>query len=131
MTSKQNLRSASRAIRTEAMRRSIGSRCKSNLSFQLLYSESFPWSSTIQNLCHAPFGSMWLLGLLSAHNNPSFRYCPRELLSLVDTEVSSRSRMPLNLLGVGAIELPLGDVDKTEFRGTFEFVVGDNVLIDE
>src|SRR4051812_18075255 len=50
MTSKQNLRSALRASRTEAMRRSIGSMCKSNFCFQLLYSETLPASSTIQNL---------------------------------------------------------------------------------
>lgn len=52
MTSKQNRRSASRAMRTDAMRRSIGSMCRSNFCFQLLYSERRPWSSTIQNLSH-------------------------------------------------------------------------------
>ena len=50
MTSKQKRLSALRASRTEAIRKSIGSMCKSILYFQFMYSEIFPWSSTIQNL---------------------------------------------------------------------------------
>src|SRR6187402_2845503 len=50
MTSKQKRRSALRASRTDAMRRSMGSMCKSSRCFQLLYSDTLPASRTIQNL---------------------------------------------------------------------------------
>src|SRR3569833_2342189 len=50
MTSKQKRRSAFLASLTEAIRRSMGSMWRSSFCFQLLYSESLPWSRTIQNL---------------------------------------------------------------------------------
>ena len=50
ITSKQKRLSELRASRTEATRRSMGSMCRSNLSFQFTYSDSLPWSRTIQNL---------------------------------------------------------------------------------
>ena len=94
MTSKQNLLSALRASRTDAIRKSMGSMCRSRVCFQLLYSDNLPWSRTIQNLngqflaksegrftylCHAclfkPLGSTWEPGLLRAQRRPSFRCC--------------------------------------------------------
>lgn len=42
MISKQNLRSELRDSRTDAIRRSIGSMCKSSFCFQLLYSDNLP-----------------------------------------------------------------------------------------
>src|ERR1700733_9509036 len=134
MTSKQNRLSASRAVRTEAMRRSMGSICKSSFCFQLLYSESLPWSRTIQNLSHIsnsslnksrsfpylcqacllmPLGSMCEPGRLNAHSSPSFLCWPLPFRSVPEGPISrsSRSRMPLNLFRPGEPIGPPGDAE--------------------
>lgn len=80
-----------------------------------------------------PLGSICEPGLLKAHRSPSFRYWPPEDFSLAATEVSSRSRIPLNLLGVGTIDDAPGEVDNAAVGMLWyvELDVGDRVLIDE
>ena len=52
-------------------------------------------------------------GLLSAHNRPSFRGAQPDCLSgvVADVSLSSRSRIPLNLLALAVSDDAAGDVE--------------------